>query len=104
MGSKTLDHMNCMKTLHDQLNEMGNRITDKQLACYLLASLLLDSYEALITSLDMQGEDNLQFERFKYQLLQSSVCKAFNDSTRKDSKANFSQSSVTTSIKFLESE
>lgn len=92
-GSNMLEHINCMKTLRDQLNEMGDTITDKQLACDLLASLPLDKYEALITSLDVQGEENLQFDRLKYLLLQFSDREAFNDSTRKDSEANFAKSS-----------
>ena len=52
-----LEHLDCMKTLHDRLKEMGNTVTDKQLACDLFASFPLDKY------LDGQGEDNLQFDR-----------------------------------------
>ena len=75
-----------MKTLCDQLNETGDTITDKQLAFNLLASLLHEKYEALITSLVVQDEENLQFDRQKYLLLQSSDCEAFNESTKKDNK------------------
>ena len=78
-----------MKPLHDQLNEMRDMITDKQFSCDLLARFPLNKYEALITSLDVQGEDNLQFDRLKYLLLQSSNHKAFNDSTRKTAKQTF---------------
>ena len=94
LGSNLLEHINYMKILHDQLNKMRDTITDKQLAWDLLASFPLDKYEALITSLDMLGEDNLQFDRLKYLLLQSFDHETFYDSTRKDSKANFSKSNV----------
>ena len=87
---------NCMKTLHDQLNEMGDTITDKQLVCDLLASLPLEKYEPLITSLDVHSKDTL--------LLQTSDRKAFKDSTRKDSKTNLSKLNVTSNIGHLESE
>ena len=52
MGSNMLEHMKCMKTLCDELNEMRD-MTDKQFVCDLFTSLPLDKYEALITSLDM---------------------------------------------------
>ena len=90
-------HINCMKTLHDQLNEMGDTITDKQLVCDLLASLPLEKYEPLITSLDVHSKDTL--------LLQTSDRKALKDSTRKDSKQNFQNHLwVATIIGFLEGE
>ena len=73
-----------MKTLCDQLNERRETITDKHLACFLFASLPLDKNEVLITSLDAQGENNLQFDRLRY--LQSFDCEVFTDSTKKDSK------------------
>ena len=81
LRSNMLEHINCMKTLCDQLNEMTYTITDKQLACDLLVNLRLGKYKVLTISLDMQCEDNLQFDRLKYQLLQSSGHEAFSDST-----------------------
>ena len=83
---------------------MGNMITDKDLAYYLLASLPLNKYEVLITSLYLHGEDNLEFDRLKYLLLQSSDHETFNDFTGKDGKASFSKSNGTTTSGFLESE
>ena len=65
-----------------------------QLACYLLASLLLHKYKVLINSLDAQDEDNLQFDRLMYLLLQSFNHESFNDSTKKDTEVNFSQSNM----------
>ena len=85
---------NCMQTLHDQLNEIGGVINDKNLACNLLVSLPLNHYEVLLTSLAVQGEKNLQFERWMYLHLLSFYCEAFNDFRRKNSKANFSKSNV----------
>ena len=73
---------------------MGDTITDIQLACGLLASLPLDKYEALITSLDVQCKDHQQFDRLEYLLLQSFDDETFNDSIRKDREANFSKSKV----------
>ena len=83
-----LEHINCMKTLRDQLNEMGDTITDKQLACDLLVNIHLDKYEALIAPLDVLDDDSLQFDRLKYLLLQSSNYEAYNDSTAKQTLQN----------------
>ena len=94
LGSNMLKQINCMKTLCDQLNQMGDTVTDKELACNLLASLPLDKYEAFNTSLDVQGEDNLQVDRLKGLILLSFDCEVFYDSTRKDSEANFSKSNM----------
>ena len=82
-----LEHISCMKTLCNQLNKIEDTITNKKLACNLLASLPLDKYEVLITSVDVQDEDNLQFNRLKYLISQFSHHEA---STRKDSDTNIS--------------
>ena len=37
-----LEGIHCMKTLYDQLNKVGDTITEKQLRLDLLISLLLD--------------------------------------------------------------
>ena len=63
-----LEHINHLKSLHDQLKEMGVDIDDKELAMTLLASLP-DEYKALITALDAVGEDSLSFEKVKGMLL-----------------------------------
>ena len=46
-----LDHINWIKSVHDQLREIGVQYDDKQLAMSLLASLP-ESYNPLITALD----------------------------------------------------
>ena len=63
-----LEHINHLKSLHDQLKEMGVDIDDKELAMTLLASLP-DEYKALITALDAVGEDSLSFDKVKGMLL-----------------------------------
>ena len=63
-----LEHINHLKSLHDQLKEMGVNIDDKELAMTLLASLP-DEYKALITALDAVGEDSLSFDKVKGMLL-----------------------------------
>ena len=63
-----LEHINHLKSLHDQLKEMGVDIDDKELAMTLLASLS-DEYKALITALDVVGEDSLSFDKVKGMLL-----------------------------------
>ena len=93
LGSNTLEHK-----LHERLTwsvERDGRYKYWLAACILfLVGLPIDKYEALISSLDGQGKDNLTVDRLNYQLLQSSDSKAFSHSTRKDSKANFSKSNV----------
>ena len=93
LGSNILKHINCMKTLCDQWNEMWDTITDVQLACNLLSSFLLNKYTILIISLMVQSENNLQIDRLNYRLLQSYDRKAI-DFTRKDNDANFAKSYV----------
>ena len=63
-----LDHINRIKSLHDQLREMGVQYDDKELAMTLLASLP-ESYNPLITALDAVGEDTLNFQKVKGMLL-----------------------------------
>ncbi len=63
-----LDHINRIKSLHDQLSEMCVQYDDKELAMTLLASLH-ESYNPLITVLDAVGEDKLTFEKVKGMLL-----------------------------------
>ena len=67
-GENMLDHINRIKSLHDQLREMGVQYDDKELAMTLLASLP-ESYNPLITALDAVGEDKLTFEKVKGMLL-----------------------------------
>lgn len=78
-----LAHINRLRSLHDQLNEMGLRIDDKELAMTLLASLP-EQFKPLITALDAVGEDNLSFEKVKGMLL--------NDSVRKEDNLNLKKS------------
>jgi len=59
-----LEHINYLKSLHDQLQEMGVNVNDQELAMTLLASLP-DEYMPLITALDAVGEHELSFEKVK---------------------------------------
>ena len=63
-----LEHINKLRSLHDQLKEMGVEIDDKELAMTLLASLPED-YKPLITALDAVGEGDLSYEKIKNMLL-----------------------------------
>ena len=67
-GGDMLAHINHLRSLHDQLREMGIEINDKELAMTLLASLPED-FKPLITALDAVGEDNVSFEKVKGMLL-----------------------------------
>ena len=93
-NTSMFNKMNLLKTLHDHLNEIGDTITNKQFVWDLLSSLPLDKYEAVITSIDVQSENNLQLDRLTYLPLLSSDSEAFHDSTSKNSKKNFSKSNV----------
>jgi len=59
-----LEHTKYLKSLHDQLREMGVDVNDQELAMTLLASLP-DEYVPLITALDAVGEHELSFEKVK---------------------------------------
>ena len=63
-----LAHINHMRSLHDQMKEMGINVDDKELAMTLLGSLP-EQFKPLITALDAVGEDNLSFEKVKGMLL-----------------------------------
>ena len=67
-GGNMLEHINQLRSLHDQLKEMGANIDDGELAMTLLASLP-DEYKPLITTLDAVGEDKVTFEKVKSMLL-----------------------------------
>ena len=67
-GGNMLEHISHLRSLHDQLKEMGVSIDDTELAMTLLASLP-EEFKALITALDAVGEDNLSFEKVKDMLL-----------------------------------
>ena len=67
-GENMLDHINRIKSLHDQLRGMGVQCDDKELAMTLFASLP-ESYNPLITALDAVGEDTLNFQKVKGMLL-----------------------------------
>ena len=67
-GEDILDHISLLRSLHDQLKEMGENIDDKELAMTLLASLPED-YKPLITALDAVGEADLSYEKVKNMLL-----------------------------------
>ena len=63
-----LAHINHMRSLHDQMKEMGINVDDKELAMTLLCSLP-EQFKPLITALDAVREDNLSFEKVKGMLL-----------------------------------
>ena len=63
-----LAHINHIRSLHDQMKEMGINVDDEELAMTLLGSLP-DQFKPLITALDAVGEDNLSFEKVKGMLL-----------------------------------
>ena len=67
-GGNMLEHINQLRSLHDQLKEMGTNIDDGELAMTLLASLP-DEFKPLITALDAVGEDKVTFEKVKSMLL-----------------------------------
>ena len=67
-GGDMLGHINHMRSLHDQLREMGINVDDRELAMTLLGSPP-EEYQPLITALDAIGEDNLSFEKVKGMLL-----------------------------------
>ena len=85
-----LEHINYLKSLHDQLVEMGVQIDDKELAMTLLASLP-DDFMPLSTALDAVGETNLSFDKVKMMLL--------NDFDRKSDNFEFKSSGDTLSAK-----
>ena len=63
-----LEHINHLRSLYDQLKEMGVNIDDKELAVTLLASLP-EEFKPLITALNAVGEANLSYEKVKGMLL-----------------------------------
>ena len=67
-GGNMLEHINHLRSLYDQLKEMGVNIDDKELAMTLLASLP-EEFKPLITALDAVGEANLSYEKVKGMLL-----------------------------------
>ena len=67
-GGDMLAHINHLRSLHDQLKEMGETVNDKELAMTVLASLP-DEFKPLITALDAVGEDSLSYEKVKAMLL-----------------------------------
>jgi hypothetical protein len=67
-GENMLEHISRLRSLHDQLREMGVEIDDKELAMTFLASLPED-YKPLVTALDAVGEGELSYEKVKNMLL-----------------------------------
>ena len=63
-----LEHINHLKSLHDQLKEMGVNTDNGELTMTLLASLP-DEFKPLITALDAVGEEHVTFEKVKAMLL-----------------------------------
>ena len=63
-----LEHISHLRSLHNQLKEMGVNIDDKELAMTLLASLP-EEFKLLITALDAVGDENISYEKVKNMLL-----------------------------------
>ena len=68
VGDSVLEHISHLKSLHEQLKEMGVSVDDKELAMTLLASLP-EQYKPLITALDAMGETEISFEKVKNLIL-----------------------------------
>ena len=67
-GSNMLEHISNLRSLHDQLSEMGVNIDDKELTMTLLASLP-DEFKPFITALDAVGDENISYDKVKNMLL-----------------------------------
>eukprot|EP00794_Sanderia_malayensis_P001502 gene1502-1660_t len=67
-GGNMLQHINHLKSLHEQLKEIGANIDDQELAMTLLSSLP-EEFKPLSTALDAVGEENVNFEKVKGMLL-----------------------------------
>ena len=67
-GSNMLEHISHLRSLHNQLKEMGVDVDDKELAMTLLASLP-EEFKPLITALDAVGDESLSYEKVKNMLL-----------------------------------
>ena len=80
-GDNMLKHISHLRSLHDQLREMGVEIDDKELAMTLLASLPED-YKPLITALDAVGEGDMSYEKVKNMLLNDVDRKVMQKITR----------------------
>ena len=85
-----LEHINYLKSLHDQLVEMSVQIDDKEPAMTLLADLP-DEFMPSFTALDAVGETNLSFEKVKAMLL--------NHFDRKSDNFEFKKSGDALSVK-----
>lgn len=67
-GDNMLEHISHLRSLHDQLKEMGVNVEDKELAMTLLASLP-EEFKPLITALDAVDDENISYEKVKNMLL-----------------------------------
>ena len=85
-----LAHINQLRSLHDQLKEMGSEINGQELAMTLLASLP-EEFKPLLTALDAVGEASLSFEKVKGMLL--------NDADRTIDASNFKKTENALSAK-----
>ena len=88
-----LQHINTLKSLYDQLREIGAEIDDQELAMTLLASLP-DEFKPLITALDAVGESNLSFQKVKAMLLNDFDRNSDNFAVQKSENALFAKRNV----------
>ena len=67
-GNNMMEHISQLKSLHDQLKEIGVAIDDKELAMTLLASLP-EEFKPLISALEAVGDEKLSYDKVKNMLL-----------------------------------
>ena len=68
-GGDIQEHIQKLCELHNEMKELGEPTDDKDLAMTLLASLPFERYQSLIVSLDVAGEDKINFNNVKALLL-----------------------------------
>ncbi len=82
-----LEHISNLRSLHDQLKEMGVNIHEKELAMTLLASLP-EEFKPIITALDAIGDESISHEKVTNMLLndidRSIDAKSFEDALTRE--------------------
>ena len=64
-----LEHISHLRSLHDQLREMGVNINDGELLMMTLLVSLPEEFKPIITALDAVGDESISFEKVKNMLL-----------------------------------
>ena len=68
MGESMVEHINCVRTIADQLEGLGDPVAEKDLVMILLSSLP-DGYNNLITTLETLQEEKLTWDYTRDRLL-----------------------------------